>query len=291
MGRHSKPSTKSTGVAKIAVTGAIIGSGGVALAAHAQAAPDSEWDVVARCESSGNWAINTGNGYHGGLQFSPSTWAGYGGGQFAPAANLASRDEQIAIAEKVLAGQGKGAWPTCGRALSGPTPRNLVADPPASPAADPADSSTTEAADPAIVAVDFVTEEPAAPATPVDPATVPAAPAPEAVEIDVVVEEPAAPADAAPEVIAVETDIVAPADAAPEVIAVETDVVAPVDTAPVAPAETSNALEAISAATGDAPIDPSMTQEVAFLRDVWQAMKDQNLSADDMLAAMGPATT
>ena len=130
MGRHSKPSTPSVNVAKIAVTGAVLSGGSMALAATSQAAPDSEWDTVARCESSGNWAINTGNGYQGGLQFAPSTWSGYGGGQFAPAAHLATREQQIAIAEKVLAGQGKGAWPVCGRGLSGPTPRNVAAPAP-----------------------------------------------------------------------------------------------------------------------------------------------------------------
>ena len=129
MGRHRKPSSSSISIAKVAVTGAAIGSGAFGLAAQAQAATDSEWDTVARCESSGNWAINTGNGFQGGLQFSPSTWSGYGGGQFASAANYASREQQIAIAEKVLAGQGKGAWPVCGRGLSGPTPRNLTSAP------------------------------------------------------------------------------------------------------------------------------------------------------------------
>ncbi|MCB0923712.1 MAG: transglycosylase family protein, partial [Mycobacterium sp.] len=165
MGRHNKPSTSSAGVAKIAVTGAIIGSGSVALAAQAQAAPDSEWDVVARCESSGNWAINTGNGYHGGLQFSPSTWLGYGGAQFAPAAYLATREEQIAIAEKVLAGQGKGAWPTCGRGLSGPTPRYILTDAKESPAPDDAEPE------------DGAIPTDAAP-TANEPVTDPAAPAP-----------------------------------------------------------------------------------------------------------------
>ena len=126
MGRHSKPSTPSVNVAKIAVTGAVLSGGALGLAAQSQAATDTEWDTVARCESSGNWAINTGNGYQGGLQFSPGTWSGYGGSQFAAAANMASRDQQIAIAEKVLAGQGKGAWPVCGRGLSGPTPRNVL---------------------------------------------------------------------------------------------------------------------------------------------------------------------
>ncbi|MGI9162784.1 MAG: transglycosylase family protein [Mycobacterium sp.] len=117
-------------MAKIAITGAVLGGGAVGMAAQAQAAPDHEWDVVARCESSGNWAINTGNGYQGGLQFAPSTWLGYGGGQFASAANHATREQQIAIAEKVLAGQGRGAWPVCGRGLSGPTPRNVVSPAP-----------------------------------------------------------------------------------------------------------------------------------------------------------------
>ncbi|QGU06785.1 Resuscitation-promoting factor Rpf2 precursor [Corynebacterium occultum] len=73
----------------------------------------SVWDSLAQCESGGNWAINTGNGYQGGLQFSPSTWAAYGGTQFAAAANQASREQQIAVAEKVRAGQGWGAWPAC----------------------------------------------------------------------------------------------------------------------------------------------------------------------------------
>ncbi len=71
------------------------------------------WDTLAQCESGGNWAINTGNGYQGGLQFSPSTWAAYGGTAYAPTANLATREQQIAIAEKTLAGQGWGAWPAC----------------------------------------------------------------------------------------------------------------------------------------------------------------------------------
>lgn len=84
---------------------------GIALgAAPAQAAPTSVWDRVAACESGGNWSIDTGNGYYGGLQFSLSTWHAYGGSGN-PAA--ASKGTQIAIAEKVLAGQGWGAWPVC----------------------------------------------------------------------------------------------------------------------------------------------------------------------------------
>lgn len=78
------------------------------------AASGSTWDRVAACESGGDWHINTGNGYYGGLQFAAATWDGYGGTKYAARADLASRSEQIAIAEKVLAGQGPGAWPVCG---------------------------------------------------------------------------------------------------------------------------------------------------------------------------------
>ena len=71
------------------------------------------WDSLAQCEAGGNWAINTGNGFSGGLQFTPSTWLAYGGGQYAPQAHLATREQQIAVASKVQAGQGWGAWPAC----------------------------------------------------------------------------------------------------------------------------------------------------------------------------------
>jgi len=92
-------------------------AGSVALAGPAAAASTSsvDWDAIAKCESGGNWSINTGNGYHGGLQFSPRTWRAHGGGRYAPTANRASRAEQIRIAERVLDTQGIGAWPTCGR--------------------------------------------------------------------------------------------------------------------------------------------------------------------------------
>jgi LysM repeat protein len=107
-----------------------------ALAAPANAA-EHDWSGVARCESSGNWSINTGNGYYGGLQFSASTWKEYGGGAYAPRADLASPAEQIAVAEKVLVGQGIGAWPTCGRYLGGGSTAAAAAPAPA-PAARPA---------------------------------------------------------------------------------------------------------------------------------------------------------
>ncbi len=80
-------------------------------------AGDSVWDAIAECESGGNWAINTGNGYYGGLQFSAGTWTAYGGGAYASTADQATREQQIAIAEKVQAAQGWGAWPACTAAL------------------------------------------------------------------------------------------------------------------------------------------------------------------------------
>jgi resuscitation-promoting factor RpfA len=84
-------------------------------AAPAQAATEAQWNRIAQCESGGNWSINTGNGYYGGLQFSHSTWKAYGGQAYASTANKATRQQQIAIAEKVLAGQGWGAWPACSK--------------------------------------------------------------------------------------------------------------------------------------------------------------------------------
>lgn len=97
----------------VAIAGSATFVTGVGLSAPAQAA--SVWDVVAACESGGNWAINTHNGYYGGLQFSTSTWNAYGGARYASRADLASKAAQIATAQRVLAGQGPGAWPTCGQ--------------------------------------------------------------------------------------------------------------------------------------------------------------------------------
>ncbi|MFE2293767.1 transglycosylase family protein [Streptomyces sp. NPDC059452] len=113
-GRHRRYQPSRINRASLTVTA---GGAGLALplitAASAGAASGEVWEKVAACESSGNWAINTGNGYYGGLQFSGSTWAAFGGTQYAPRADLATRDQQIAIAERVLDGQGPGAWPTC----------------------------------------------------------------------------------------------------------------------------------------------------------------------------------
>ena len=111
MGRHSKKTT-STGKKALAGTAAVAALAGI-VAPQATAAPDSDWDKLAQCESGGNWAINTGNGFSGGLQFTPSTWAGYGGTAYAPSADQATREQQIAVAERVQAAQGWGAWPAC----------------------------------------------------------------------------------------------------------------------------------------------------------------------------------
>ncbi|MEU8009505.1 transglycosylase family protein [Micromonospora parva] len=138
--RHRRVTTRRLAVGTLAV-GAVTGA--VALfgpAAPAQAAVN--WDAIAKCESGGNWKINTGNGYYGGLQFSQSTWAGYGGKKYAARADLASRGEQIAIAEKVLDGQGIGAWPTCGKKGGSAT------KPTAKPSTRSTEKSTTSTAKP-----------------------------------------------------------------------------------------------------------------------------------------------
>jgi LysM repeat protein len=97
-------------VARLALAGLVVGAP-VALAVPAEAAPN--WDALAHCESGGRWNINTGNGYAGGLQFAPSTWAAYGGKQYASSAAGATREQQIEVAERVLASQGSRAWPAC----------------------------------------------------------------------------------------------------------------------------------------------------------------------------------
>lgn len=94
------------------------------------------WDRVAACESGGNWKINTGNGYYGGLQFSSRTWLGFGGRKYASSAHRASKAEQIAIARRVLASQGPGAWPVCSR-RAGLTKSNGKANRSATPNTNP----------------------------------------------------------------------------------------------------------------------------------------------------------
>ena len=262
-GRHRKPTTSSVNVAKIALTGAAIGGVFIGGAAGASAATDAEWDRVASCESSGNWAINTGNGYHGGLQFAPSTWSGHGGGEFAPAANLASREEQIAVAERVLANQGKGAWPVCGRGLSAPTPRTIASAPAATEDDAIIDEADAVAGDVVTIGFDSAsgdaTVSPAgwdggAPQSPAPQSPAPADP----VLADPVLADPA-PADLpVPAVPAPTTVPVAPAGTASPDITASAD--APADITPAAdgtpPADgtpTADIIPVSDAAPGAAP--------------------------------------
>jgi len=108
-GKPRKPSAALRSIARVVVAGAVIGVPLVVATGQAQADPN--WDAIAQCESGGNWGTNTGNGYYGGLQFSPGTWQANGGS--GNPAN-ASRAEQIRVAQNVLQSQGIGAWPVCG---------------------------------------------------------------------------------------------------------------------------------------------------------------------------------
>lgn len=99
----SVPATAPSGTASAGTTSAPASStGGV------------NWSAIAACESGGNWSADTGNGFYGGLQFTQQTWQAYGGGQYAATASQATPAQQIAVAQRVLAGQGIGAWPVCG---------------------------------------------------------------------------------------------------------------------------------------------------------------------------------
>jgi murein DD-endopeptidase MepM/ murein hydrolase activator NlpD len=113
-GRHRRYRPNRVSQASLTVTA---GGAGLALPliglTSAHAATGGVWDKVASCESSGNWNINTGNGFFGGLQFTSSTWKSFGGAAYAPRADLATKNQQIAVAEKVLRSQGPGAWPVC----------------------------------------------------------------------------------------------------------------------------------------------------------------------------------
>ena len=106
--------------AEAASTAAAPAAGGQASAPVTAAGPAPasssgvNWAAIAACESGGNWGANTGNGFYGGLQFTQGTWNAYGGGQYASSANQATPSQQMAVANRVLAGQGIGAWPVCG---------------------------------------------------------------------------------------------------------------------------------------------------------------------------------
>ncbi|MGV9662703.1 transglycosylase family protein [Nocardia niigatensis] len=141
MKQNRKINTRALGFA--AVTGALVAVP-FGFTATASAAPTHDWDGVAQCESGGNWGINTGNGYYGGLQFSQSTWAANGG---VGNASNASKAEQIRVAENVLATQGAGAWPVCGQYLRSGTsePEPQAAPEPAAPAPAPGVPSDRQA--------------------------------------------------------------------------------------------------------------------------------------------------
>ncbi|MET7935633.1 transglycosylase family protein [Streptomyces sp. NPDC005322] len=155
-GRHRRPRPRRVSRASLAVTA---GGAGVALpligVGQANAASVSTWDKVAECESTNNWSINTGNGFYGGLQFTQSTWQAYGGTAYAARADLASKAQQIAVAEKVLASQGPAAWPVCslkaGLTRGGPAPdtspgSQASGSQDAQKSATPTPKATTEAA-------------------------------------------------------------------------------------------------------------------------------------------------
>ena len=113
-GRHRKPSShvRTIGLATAPLVAVI-----PLTASPAEAATTKTWDRLARCEAGGNWHINTGNGYYGGLQFSYSTWLSNGGGRYAKYAHRASKGEQIAVAERLLDARGWSPWPGCASKL------------------------------------------------------------------------------------------------------------------------------------------------------------------------------
>jgi hypothetical protein len=113
-GKHRKSPASARPIGSVMLVGALA-SAPLLMAAPADAAPEATWDKVAQCESGGQWNAATDNGYYGGLQFAPSTWTGFGGGEFAPMAHQATREQQIEVAERVLAAQGWNAWGACGQ--------------------------------------------------------------------------------------------------------------------------------------------------------------------------------
>ena len=114
--RHSLARAAKKAALLTAITGALAVAP-MTLSAATAHADSVDWDAIAQCESGGNWSTNTGNGHYGGLQFKQATWAA-NGGIGSPA--MASREEQIRVAENVLKTQGIGAWPTCGTNAGGP---------------------------------------------------------------------------------------------------------------------------------------------------------------------------
>ncbi|MGW1672159.1 transglycosylase family protein [Streptomyces sp. NPDC002324] len=139
--RGSARKTRTTAVLAGAALLAPLGL--LALTGTASAADSGVWDRIAKCESGGDWHINTGNGYYGGLQFAASTWRAYGGTAYAATADRASRAQQIAVATKVQRAQGWGAWPTCSRRAG------ATGSAPGAPSADAAATGSTPRVTPA----------------------------------------------------------------------------------------------------------------------------------------------
>ncbi|MBK3581231.1 LysM peptidoglycan-binding domain-containing protein [Streptomyces sp. MBT65] len=147
-GRHRRPRQAPALLVAAGVTGSAIAIPLLGAAA-ANAADGTTWDKVAECESGGSWSENSGNGYYGGLQMSQDEWDKYGGSDYAPSADLASRSQQIAVAEKVLDDKGTSAWTTCALIAglttdSGSTnvDTGLASDSPSAGATDPSDSGS-----------------------------------------------------------------------------------------------------------------------------------------------------
>lgn len=281
-GRHRKPATSSVSVAKIAFTGAVLGGGSIAMAGQAAAATDAEWDAVARCESGGNWAINTGNGFYGGVQFAAGTWASHGGNEFAPSAQLATKDQQLVIAERVLATQGRGAWPVCGTPLSGPSARNApepatfnqpVDAPGLNGEQIPDAPPPVETPAPQVqMAGNDMALAPAPADLPPAPADLPPAPA----------DLPPAPADLAPapgDLPPAPGDVPAP----PAPVVVDTGfqpTPPPADVPPPAPGDEI------------APVEIHQVSEVGYHQQLWQAIVGQDIAGNDALDALvaGPVS-
>ncbi|MET7366079.1 transglycosylase family protein [Streptomyces sp. NPDC005566] len=141
-GRHRRPRQAPAIVVAAGVTGSAIAIPLLG-ATGAHAADASTWDRVAECESGGMWSADLGNGYYGGLQLSQDTWSAYGGTAFAPRADLASRSQQISVAEKVLDDQGVTAWASCA-VISGLALDNTLpgVDPGSEPTTEPSDDAT-----------------------------------------------------------------------------------------------------------------------------------------------------
>ena len=311
-GRHRKPTASNISVAKIAFTGAVLGGGSIALAGQAAAATDGEWDQVARCESGGNWGINTGNGFYGGVQFAAGTWASHGGGQYAPSAQLATKEQQIAVAERVLATQGRGAWPVCGGPLSGPTQRDVVPAPagldapldapgvnggpaPLAPPAAPANppqqvqlASFNQSPPPADLPpapADATPPAPPADAAPPAPADLPPAPPADA-------PPPAPPADAAPPAPA-DLPPAPPADAPPPAPPADAAPPAPADLPPAPPADAPPPAPAdVPAPAPGAPVAPQQVSQAGYTQQVWAAIRGSNVHGNDALDALAqPSAT